>query len=70
MIESRRMKWAGHVERMREKRNAYRMLAGKPEGTRPLERPRHSWVVNIKVKLREVRSGGIVWIDLAEDRDQ
>jgi hypothetical protein len=48
MIKSRRMSWAGYVARMREKRNAYRILLGNPEGKRPLGRPRRSWVVNIK----------------------
>jgi hypothetical protein len=48
MIKSRRMRWAGHVARMEEKRNAYRILVGKPEGKRPFGRPRHKWVDNIK----------------------
>jgi hypothetical protein len=52
MIKSRRMRWAGHVARMGEKRNAYRILVGKPEGKRPLGRPRRSWVDNIKMDLR------------------
>jgi hypothetical protein len=52
MIKSRRMTWAGHVARMREKRNAYRILVGKPEGKRPLGRPRRRWVDNIKRDLR------------------
>jgi hypothetical protein len=52
MIKSRRMRWAGHVARMGEKRNAYRILVGKPEGKRPLERPRRRWVENIKLDLR------------------
>jgi hypothetical protein len=47
MVKSRRMRWAGHVARMGEKRNAYRILAGKPEGNRPLGRPRRRWVANI-----------------------
>jgi hypothetical protein len=51
IIKPRRMKWAGHVTRMGEKRNAYRLLVGKPEGKRPLERPRHRWVNNIKMDL-------------------
>jgi hypothetical protein len=53
IIKSRRMRWAGHVARMGEKRNAYRILAGKPEGKRPLGRPRRRWVDNIKIDLRE-----------------
>jgi hypothetical protein len=53
MIKSRRMRWAGHVARMREKRNAYRILVGKTEGKIPLGRPRRRWVNNIKMDLRE-----------------
>jgi hypothetical protein len=51
IIKSRRMRWAGHVERMGEKRNAYRLLVGKPEGKRPLGRPRRRWVDNIRMDL-------------------
>jgi hypothetical protein len=54
IIKSRRMRWAGHVSRMREKRNAYRLLVGKPEGKRPLGRPRRRWVDNIRMDLGEV----------------
>jgi hypothetical protein len=54
MIKSRRMRWAGHVVRMGEKRNAYRILVGKPEGKRTLGRPRRRWVDNIKMDLREI----------------
>jgi hypothetical protein len=53
-----------------EERSAYRILMGKPGGKRPLERPRRRWVDNIKVNHREVRRGGMDWIDLAQDRDQ
>jgi hypothetical protein len=53
-----------------EKKNAYRILVGKPEGKRRLGRPRHRWVDNIKMELREVRWDGVDWIDLAQDRDQ
>jgi hypothetical protein len=53
-----------------EKRNAYRILAGKPEGKRPLGRPRRRWEDNIKMDLREMGWGGMDWIDLAQDRDQ
>jgi hypothetical protein len=53
MIKSRRIRWAGHVGRMRERRNAYRILVGRPEGRRPLGRPRRRWVDNIKMDLRE-----------------
>jgi hypothetical protein len=54
IIKSWRMRWAGHVERMWEKRNAYRLLVGKPEGERPLGRPRRRWVDNIRMDLGEV----------------
>jgi hypothetical protein len=54
IIKSRRMRWAEHVARMEEKRNAYRLLAGKPEGKRPLGRPRRRWVDNIRMDLGEV----------------
>jgi hypothetical protein len=70
MIKSRRMKFAGHVARMGEKRNAYRTLVGNPGGKRPLVRPRHRWVDNIKIDLREVGWDGMDWIDLAQDMDQ
>jgi hypothetical protein len=69
MIKPRRMRWAGHVARMGEKRNAYRILVGKPEGRRPLGRPRRRWVDNIKIDLREIGWNGVDWIDLAQDRD-
>jgi hypothetical protein len=55
---------------MGEMRNAYRILVGKPEGKRPLGRPRHRWVDNIKMDLREVGWDGRDWIDLAQDRDR
>jgi hypothetical protein len=54
MIKSRRMKRVGHVARMGEKRHAYRILVGKPEGKRPVGRPRRRWVDNIKMNLREL----------------
>jgi hypothetical protein len=70
MIKSRRMRWAGHVARMEETRNAYRILVGKPEGKRPLGRPRYRWVDNIQMDLREIGWDGMDWISLAQDRDQ
>jgi hypothetical protein len=70
MIKSRRMKWAGHVARMGETRNAYRILVGKPEGKNPLERPRRRWVDNIKMDLGEIGMDGRDWIKMAQDRDQ
>jgi hypothetical protein len=65
-----RMRWAGHVARRGEKRNAYRILVGNPEGKRPLGRPRRRWVDNIKMNLREIGWDGGGWIDRAQDRDQ
>jgi len=58
VIKSRRMRWAGHVARMGERRGIYRVLVGKPEGKRSLERPRHRWENNIKMDLQEVVCGG------------
>jgi len=57
VIKSRRMRWAGHVARMGEESGAYRVLVGKPEGKRPLGRPRRRWVDNIRMDLQEVRCG-------------
>jgi hypothetical protein len=68
IIKSRRMKWAGHVARMGEKRNVYRLLVGKPEGKRPLGRPRRRWIDNIKMDLLEIGLSIVDWIGLAEDR--
>jgi hypothetical protein len=59
IIKLRMMRWEGHVARMGEKRNAYKMLVGKPEGNRPLGRPRRRWVGNIKMDLREIRWDGL-----------
>jgi hypothetical protein len=67
-IKSRRMRWAGYVTRMGEKRNAYRLLVGKPEGIKPLGRPRRRWVDNIKMVLLEIGWGGVDSIHLAQDR--
>jgi hypothetical protein len=70
MIKSRRMRWAGHVARMGEMRDVNRVLVGKPEGKRPLGRPRHRWEDNIKMNLQEVGMGEMNWIDLAQVRDK
>jgi hypothetical protein len=70
MIMSRRMRLAGHVGRMGAKRNAYRILLGKPEGKTPLGRPKCKWVDNIKMDLREVGWDGVDWINLVQDRGQ
>jgi hypothetical protein len=70
IIKARRMRWAGHVARMGEKRNAYRLLVAKPEGRRPLGRPRRRWVDNIRMDLVEVGWGSVDWIGLSQDRDR
>jgi hypothetical protein len=70
MIKSRRMRWAGNVARMREKRNAYRLLVRKLEGKRPLGRPRRGWVDNIKMDFLEIVWGGVDWIGLTQDKDE
>ena len=64
-IKSRRLRWAGHVARMGQSRNAYRVLVGKPEGKRPLVRPRRRWEDNIKINLGEVGCDPVDGIDLA-----
>jgi hypothetical protein len=68
-IKSRRMRWAGHVAHMGEGPNVYRVLVGKPEGKRPLGRPRRRWEDGIKMNLREIGWGAVEWINLAHDRD-
>jgi hypothetical protein len=70
MIKSRRMRWAGHVALMGEKRNAYRVLVRKPVAKRPMGRPRRTRVDNIKIDLRERGCGGKERIELVQDRDQ
>jgi hypothetical protein len=70
IIKTSRMKWAVDVGRMWEKRKAYRLLAGKPEGRRPLGRPRRRWLDNIRMDLIEVGWGDVDWIGLAQDRDR
>jgi hypothetical protein len=66
VIKSKGMKLAGHVAWMGEGRGVYRVLVGKPEGKRPLGRPK--WEDNIKMDLQEVGCGGMDWIELAQDR--
>ena len=69
VIKSRRMRWVGHVARMGEERWVCRVLVGKPEGRRPLGRPRRRWVDNIRMALQEVGCGYMDWIGLSQDRD-
>jgi hypothetical protein len=68
IIKSRRMRWAGHVARIGEKRNVYRLLVGKPEGKGPLGRPRRRWIDNIKMDLLEIGLNAVDWTGLAQDR--
>ena len=70
VINSRRMRWAGHVARMGKRRGLYRVLVGKPGRKRQLGRPSCRWEDNIKMYLQEVRCGGMGWIKLTEDRDR
>jgi hypothetical protein len=62
------MRWAGHVARTEEGRGVYRVLVGRPEGKRPLERPRRRWENNIKIDFREIKIDEANWIRLAQDR--
>jgi hypothetical protein len=68
IIKSRRMRWAGHVARIGEKRNVYRLLVEKPEGKRPLGKPSRKWIDNIKMGLLELGVSVVDWIGLAQDR--
>jgi hypothetical protein len=70
VVKSIRMRWAGHVARMGEGRVVHRVLVGKPEGTRPLGRPRRRWEDNIKMDLQEVGGGVWDWMERAQDRDR
>ena len=70
VVKSRRMRWAGHVARMGMDRVMQRALVGKPEGKRPLGRPRHRWMNNIKMDLQEVGGGREDWMELAQDWDR
>ena len=67
---SLRLRWAGHVARMEEGRGVHKVLVGKPEGKRPLGRPRLRWEDNIKMDLKEVGRGCGDWMELAQDRDR
>ena len=70
VVKSRRMRWAGHVARMGEDRSVHRVLVEKPEGKRPLGRPRRRWEDNIRMDLQEVGVGRGDWMELAQDRDR
>jgi hypothetical protein len=70
VMKARKMRWSWHVAQMGEKRNAYRLLVGKPEGRRPLGRRRRRWLVNIRIDLIEVGWGDVDWTGLAQDRDR
>jgi hypothetical protein len=70
VIKPKRMRWAGHVACMGERRGVYRVLVGRPEGNRPLGRSRRRWEDNIKMDLREIEIDGANWIRLARDRVQ
>ena len=70
VVKSRRMRWTGHVAHMGEDRVVHRVLVGKPEGKRPLGRPRCRWEDNIKMALQEVGRGRGDWMELAQDRDR
>jgi hypothetical protein len=70
VVKSRRMRWAGHVARMGERRGVHRVLVGNPEGKRPLGRSRRRWEDNIKMNLQEVVGGCGDWVELAQDREK
>jgi hypothetical protein len=70
VIKSRRLRWAGHVACMGERRVVYRVLVGRPKSKRPLGKPRRRWEDNIKMDLRELGIDGANWIQLAQDRVQ
>ena len=70
VVKSTRMRWAGHVARMGEDRRVHRVLVGKPEGKRPLGRPRRRWEDSMKMDLQEVEGGRGDWMELAQDRDR
>jgi hypothetical protein len=69
-VKSRQMRWAGHVARMVEERKVYKVLVGKPEGKRPLGRPRRRWEYGIRMDLGETGLRCVDWIRLAQDRDR
>jgi hypothetical protein len=68
-MKSRSMRWTGHVARIGEKRNAYRLLVGRPDRKKPLGRPRRRWADNIRMDLGEVGWSDVDWIGLGQDRN-
>ena len=70
VVKSSRMRWVGHVARMGEGKGVHRVLVGKPEGKRPMGRPRHRWEDNIKMDFEEVGGSCGDWMELAQDRDR
>jgi len=70
VVKSRRMRWAGHMARLGQGRGVYRVLVGRPEGKRPLGRPRRRWEDNIKIDVQEVGGGCGDWMELGQDRDK
>jgi hypothetical protein len=68
LVIKSRMRWAGHVARMEERRGSYRVMVGKPEGKRPLGRPRRRWEDNIRMDLKDVNWKGVHWTDVTQDR--
>jgi hypothetical protein len=68
MVVKNTLKWAGHVARIGEERNVHKVLMGKPEGKRPLERPRRRWEDGIRMDLTEIAWGSVDWIQVAQDR--
>jgi hypothetical protein len=69
-MKSRRMKWVEHMACMGEDRKLYKVLVGKPQGKRPLGRPRHRWEYGIRMYLREIGWEGVEWVQLAQDKDR
>jgi len=70
VVKSTIMSWAGHVARMGERRGAYTVLVGKPEGKKPLGKPRRRWEDGIEMDLQEVGWRHVDWVDFAQDRDR
>jgi hypothetical protein len=67
LLKSRRMRWAGHIARMGEKRNVYTLLVGSSYGKRPVGRPRRRWVDDIPTDIREIGWGGMDWTNLVQN---